>query len=318
MCRLPSFRSAERSAMQKDPFFSSLTSALEALRGPGTGILSEKRVFGGDINDSRRLILTDGTVLFMKSNVLSGEAMFRAEFAGLTALRSIGALPVPEPLCCGRDKDRGISFLLMEYVSSSPRRKYYWEELGRGLALLHRAYTSFLHEGIPGPLYGFPEDNFIGSSPQINDWKDSWSGFFAACRLEPQIRMAAPSLPESVLRAFSSLLERLDRYLPEPDFPSLLHGDLWSGNVMTGPEGSAVIMDPAAYAGSLEADLAMTSLFGGFPESFYASYREVTPIDPSYRDRKDLYNLYHLLNHLNLFGEAYYYDVLAVLRRYAP
>lgn len=304
--------------MHKDPFFSSLTSALEALRGTGTGILSEKRVFGGDINDARRLALTDGTVLFMKSNALSGEAMFRAEFAGLTALRRIGALPVPEPLCCGSDKERGFSFLLMEYVSPGPRRKDYWEELGRGLALLHRADTSFLHEEIPGSLYGFPMDNFIGSSPQVNTWKESWREFFAACRLEPQVRMAAPSLPESVLHAFSSLLERLDRYLPEPDFPSLLHGDLWSGNVMTGPDGRAMIMDPAAYVGSFEADLAMTALFGGFPENFYASYREVTPIDPAFRDRKDLYNLYHLLNHLNLFGEAYYYDVLAVLRRYAP
>lgn len=304
--------------MNKEPFFSSLTSALEALRGPGTGILSEKRVFGGDINDARRLALTDGTVLFMKSNALSGEAMFRAEFAGLTALRRIGALSVPEPLCCGRDKERGFSFLLMEYVSPGPRRKDYWEELGRGLALLQRADTSFLHEELPGSLYGFPMDNFIGSSPQVNTWKESWREFFAVCRLEPQIRMAAPSLPESVLRAFSSLLERLDRYLPEPDFPSLLHGDLWSGNVMTGPDGRAMIMDPAAYVGSFEADLAMTALFGGFPENYYASYSEVTPIDPAFRDRKDLYNLYHLLNHLNLFGEAYYYDVLAVLRRYAP
>ncbi len=311
-------QTSERTAMNKDPFYSSLSQALEALYGPKIGILSGKRIFGGDINTAERLTLSDGSFLFMKSNALSGEAMFRAEFAGLTALRRIGALPVPEPLCCGRDTDRGISFLLMEYVSPAPRRKDYWEELGRGLALLHRADTSFLHEGIPGPLYGFPENNFIGSSSQINAWKDSWSGFFAACRLEPQIRMAASSLPESVLRAFSALLERLDRYLPEPDFPSLLHGDLWSGNVMTGPDGRAVIMDPAAYAGSLEADLAMTALFGGFPESFYASYREVTPIDPSYRDRKDLYNLYHLLNHLNLFGEAYYYDVLAVLRKYAP
>ena len=270
--------------MNKEPFFSSLTSALEALRGPGTGILSEKRVFGGDINDARRLALTDGTVLFMKSNALSGEAMFKAEFAGLTALRRIGALPVPEPLCRGMDRERGISFLLMEYVSPGPRRKDYWEELGRGLALLHRADTSFLHEELPGSLYGFPMDNFIGSSPQVNTWKDSWREFFADCRLEPQVRMAAPSLPESVLRAFSSLLERLDRYLPEPDFPSLLHGDLWSGNVMTGPDGRAMIMDPAAYVGSFEADLAMTALFGGFPENFYASYREVIPMILKIRD----------------------------------
>ena len=304
--------------MHTDHFFSSLSSALEALRGPGTGILSEKRVFGGDINDARRLALTDGTVLFMKSNALSGEAMFRAEFAGLTALRHTAALPVPKPLCRGRDKERGISFLLMEYVSPGPRRKNYWEALGRGLAALHRADTSFLHEGLPGPLYGFPLDNFIGSSPQVNTWKDSWREFFAACRLEPQVRMAHSALPQGVRKQFSSLLDHLDRCLPEPSFPSLLHGDLWSGNVMTGPDGRAFITDPAAYVGSFEADLAMTALFGGYPESFYAAYREVTPIEPSYRDRKDLYNLYHLLNHLNLFGEAYYYDVLAVLRRYAP
>ena len=314
---IPSIRSAERSAMHKEPFFSSLLSALEALRGPGTGILSKKRIFGGDISTAEKLTLTDGSLLFMKSNTLSAEAMFRAEYAGLTALRHADALPVPEPLCYGRDESLGASFLLMEYISPAPRRKDYWEALGRGLALLHRADTAFLHEGVPGPLYGFPENNFIGSSPQVNTWKGSFAEFFAACRLEPQIRMASPFLPESVLRSFSSLLGRMDRYLPEPAFPSLLHGDLWSGNVMTGPEGRAVIMDPAVYAGSLEADLAMTALFGGFPESFYAAYREITPADPSFRDRKDLYNLYHLLNHLNLFGETYYYDVLAVLRRYA-
>lgn len=304
--------------MHTDHFFSSLSSALEALRGPGTGIQSEKRVYGGNINDARRLTLTDGTVLFMKSNTLSGEAMFRAEFAGLTALRRTRTLPVPEPLCFGKDKEKGISFLLMEYISPGPRRKDYWEVLGRSLAAMHRADTTYLHMGTAGPLYGFPEDNFIGSSPQVNSWKGSWSGFFAACRLEPQVRMAHSALPQGVRRQFSALLENLDRYMPEPSFPSLLHGDLWSGNVMTGPDGRAIIMDPAVYAGSFEADLAMTALFGGFPESFYAAYREVTPIDPSYRDRKDLYNLYHLLNHLNLFGEAYYYDVLAVLRKYAP
>ena len=302
--------------MANSTSFSSLQAALEALRGPGVSIVSSQRIWGGDINDAARLTLSDGTDLFMKSNTLANEDFFRAELEGLAALRKAGPLPVPEPFCRGRDQGRKISFLLMEYVPSGPRRKDYWEQLGRGLALLHRASPSFLYDKKAGPLYGFPRDNYIGASPQINTWKCSWPDFFAACRLEPQIRMAYPALPGSVRKDFSRLLDHMDQYLPEPSFPSLLHGDLWSGNVMGGKEGRAMIMDPAAYVGSSEADLAMTSLFGGFPQAFYRAYAEVSPPAPEYSERRELYNLYHLLNHLNLFGESYYYEVLSVLRRY--
>ena len=113
------------------------------------------------------------------------------------------------------------------------------------------------------------------------------------------------------------MMERLDFYLPEPEFPSLLHGDLWNGNAVCGPDGKAWILDPAAYVGHFEAELAMTELFGGFPSAFYAADNEVNPIDGGYRDRRDLYNLYHLLNHLNLFGGAYLISVQRILDRYA-
>jgi fructosamine-3-kinase len=166
-----------------------------------------------------------------------------------------------------------------------------WPAMGRMLATLHR-HT--------GERFGWERDNWIGLAPQKNGWSDDWIGFFRDCRLAPQLARAA--LEREAQPLIAVLPSFFDGYLPQP---SLLHGDLWSGNAGFLRDGSPVIFDPAVYYGDREADLAMTELFGGFPPAFYAAYREAWPLDSGYEQRRDLYNLYHVLNHANLFGGGY-------------
>ena len=181
--------------------------------------------------------------------------------------------------------DRGPDFILLEQLNL--KRGGDWAALARMLAKLHRT---------TGPRFGWHRDNWIGGTPQINSWRDDWATFFVECRIEPQLALARKN---GYSIDFSSNL--LEDHKPEP---SLLHGDLWSGNAGFIEEGP-VIFDPAVYYGDREADLAMTELFGGFPARFYDAYNEAFPLPDGYETRKHLYNLYHLLNHLNLFGSGY-------------
>ena len=164
--------------------------------------------------------------------------------------------------------------------------------------------------------YGFPQNNFIGARPQNNTWSDSWITFFRDQRLAPQFRDADSYFTPADREKITKLLDNLDRFLVEPEHPSLLHGDLWAGNVMCGPDGKAMLIDPACYIGHREADLAMTQLFGGFPQAFYEEYKKAAPLQPGYEERRDLYNLYQLLNHLNLFGPTYLGPVLSIVDEY--
>lgn len=282
-----------------------------AVFGEARRIVGRERVYGGDINRSFRLMLSDGTRVFMKSNAPENLSFFEAEAKGLEALRQTKTIGVPKVLGMGRDKD--MSFLLLEYLGEGLRDDRYWEVFGRELAALHMADCRYLAEG---GRFGFPSDNYIGATPQKNTPTDSWVEFFRECRLLPQIRMADRFFDHATRQLCIGLLDRLDSYLTEPKRPSLLHGDLWSGNAAPGPDGKAWIFDPAAYVGHYEAELAMTELFGGYPESFYRAYHEVDPIDSGYRDRRELYDLYHLLNHLNLFGTSYLGSVRQILSRY--
>ena len=166
-------------------------------------------------------------------------------------------------------------------------------------------------------MNGFLHDNYIGASVQVNLPKDNWIDFFRECRLEVQIKMAEKSLDSDVLKSAGKLLEKRDRYLEELSKPSLLHGDMWGGNYLFDAAGQAVLIDPAAYVGHAEADIAMTELFRPMPRAFYEAYYEIIPQEEGYRDRKELYNLYHILNHFNLFGYAYYDDAVRIIRRYA-
>ena len=311
------------------PVFASLGDALNQLV-PGAHLEARRPVGGGDINRAYRLTLSDGTELFAKANASSLLPMFEAEAEGLATMRATGTIGVTEVLGIGLEPaefGQDSSFLLLRWMDSGSRRADFWEVFAEELAAMHAADTSFVFAEAgdalsgatsSGSRYGFSIDNYIGSTPQINTPKSSWVDFFRECRLHPQVRMAydAGYLERSAMRKADSVMERLESLLPEPDHPSLLHGDLWGGNFMTGPDGKAWLIDPATYVGHREADLAMTELFGGFAPAFYSAYRQIANVDPEYDDRRDLYNLYHLLNHVNLFGFSYVGSVERTLERF--
>jgi len=289
----------------------SLESAVELLCGTGCRIENRQTVSGGDINRASLVTLGGGVKLFLKENRAELVSMFSSEAEGLLALASIGdgAAPVPTPLAWGTD--RGSSFLLMEVVE--PGRLSSGEDFGASLAFLHRNGRSV--------SCGFNGDNLIGSTPQPNGWIESWNNFFAERRLGFQWDMVrkrgyGDSKDD---KAMVSVLKRLKGLLPEPDDgrPSLLHGDLWGGNWMAAADGRGWLIDPAVYYGHREADIAMSELFGGFPSGFLNGYCNVWPLDAGYSDRRDLYNLYHRLNHVNLFGSSYWGGAISTIRRYA-
>lgn len=296
------------------PHFNSLAEALTSLFGNGIEVIRSRRIAGGDINEAYALTLTDGTQIFMKSNAPENVSFFKTEAAGLTAIADTGAIRTPRILCYGTDPEgTGYSFLLLEFVTAGQMVSDYWEIFAHELAAMHQASTACL---VTGGNYGFLCDNYIGSGDQCNTAHDRWIPFFRDCRLEPQFQRAAHYFDSQDQKNIAKLLEHLDDILVEPEYPSLLHGDLWSGNVMTGDNGKAWLIDPAAYVGHAEADLAMTELFGGFSRTFYDAYKEAAPMLPGYDDRRDLYNLYQLLNHLNLFGTAYLSPVKRIVRKY--
>lgn len=296
--------------------FSSLEEAFTSLFGNGAAIAKVERIFGGDINESYGLTLTEGQHIFMKANSGEDVSFFAAEAAGLCAIAGTKAVGTPQILGYGADAGRmGKAFLLLEFVSPGRRRRDYWETLGHELADMHRADTA---EYTAGRRFGFSRDNYIGLREQVNTPRESFITFFRDCRLVPQFRAAEGCFDKKDMRKAAWLLDHLEDFLAEPEHPSLLHGDLWAGNVMTGSDGRAWLIDPAAYVGHAEADIAMTELFGGFPAAFYGAYREAGMLQPEYRERRDLYNLYHLLNHLNMFGGSYLSSVRRILERYAP
>lgn len=231
---------------------------------------------------------------FVKVNLAGRLPMFEAEAAGLAELAAAGAIRVPRPLASGSDGRQ--AFLVLEWLDLGGRRDP--AALGRALAAQHRHHA---------PRYGWSRDNTIGTTPQDNAWHDDWAAFFVERRLRPQFaRAAARGRGGGGLVDAERLLAAVPRLLAghEPA-PSLLHGDLWGGNAAALASGEPVVYDPAVYYGDREADLAMTELFGGFGPAFLAAYAEVWPLSPGYARRRTLYNLYHVVNHFNLFGGGY-------------
>lgn len=259
-------------------------------------------VSGGCISHGMILETHSGNTFFLKTNYSSPKDMFVREAEGLEALRVPGGPRIPAPYCYGND------FILMEDLSPQPRQREYWIEFGRQLARLHNHTSS---------RFGFSHDNYIGSTPQPNSWTTDGYTFFAEQRLLFQARLARQ---QGLLQARQVVqVEKIAVKLPEliPAQPaSLIHGDLWSGNAITDQTGAPALIDPAAYYGWAEAELGMTSLFSSFPQDFYAGYQEVRALEQSFRARFPLYNLYHLLNHLNLFGLGYLGQVSAILQQY--
>jgi fructosamine-3-kinase len=227
----------------------------------------------------------------------------------LDLLRSANALRVPEVLAQAEATADAPAFIALEWLDPGSKSNRSAEALGLGLAAQHRVLN---------PSFGLDDDNFIGANPQPNQRSDNWVTFFREQRLGFQMGLAGRNgfLPAQRARRLAVLLDRLGDWLPAQPPASLLHGDLWGGNWLATTSGEPALIDPAVYYGHREADLAFTELFGGFPAAFYTAYNAAWPPDPRYKERKDLYNLYHLLNHLNLFGEAYGSSVDAILQRY--
>lgn len=297
--------------MMQDSLFTSLQEAVRHACGEGVSVQRRVQLSGGDINRACRLELSDGRAVFMKANRREALGFFTAEEAGLAAIRMTDTVRTPEVLAVGTDGDE--SFLLLEFIEAGRRTRRASEELGHALAQMHSADPGGL---VSGGRFGFLQDNYIGSGVQINTPGQTWKEFFIRCRLKPQFERALSYFDRTERKGIDTFLYRIERVLTEPARPSLLHGDLWGGNYMIDREGHPWLIDPAAYVGHAEADLAMTELFGGFDDAFYAAYRSAAGIDPGYKDRRDLYNLYHLLNHMNLFGVGYLSGIRAVMKRY--
>ena len=284
--------------------------------GPPIGLAG---ISGGCIADAAIASFEDGSKAFIKSAGKLAHAapdMFQREAEGLRALAAAEAIRIPEVLAVSEEA------LVLELIREAPKKKGFAEAFGQGFAKLHdhRARTC-----------GFPHDNFIGSTRQINaplhgSWDDvgkddgsTWPEFFIERRLRFQVRLAASS---GYGREFEQLLDRAELRIVELlssaiEFPSILHGDLWGGNYIVDDRGEACLIDPAVYYGHREADLAMTRLFGGFEPAFYEAYAEASPLAPGHEDRLPIYQLYHVLNHLNLFGYGYFEQAKRILQRYA-
>ena len=297
---------------------------LERLGGPRhqPPKLEERRpLSGGSIHRVEQWHLDDGRRVVVKcgDTVPPGGAsidIFSREAEGLAALGETATLRVPQVLAVDAAIPGSQPFLVLESIETGPRGADFFEDFGHALARLHR--TPSRHLGPQGEPFGWPHDNVLGATPQPNAWCADWTTFFARHRLGHQLQLARTGHRGNtqLQRLGEKLLDRLGDWLDAPDEPAAcLHGDLWGGNYLVDTAGQAVLIDPAVYCGRREADLAMTRLFGGFEPPFYDAYEEVWPLAPGSEERLAIYELYHLLNHLNLFGEGYLPSCLRVLRR---
>lgn len=275
----------------------------------GTAVREAHSVGGGCIANATRIRTALGD-FFVKWSRDEAAATFPAEAASLSAMRDSGSsLIIPEPLLAASGTGDNSGMLLLEWIESGDKGIRFWERFGEGLAQMHRHTAD---------RFGFETDNFIGRLPQNNAWEASWTDFFRSRRIEPQVQMARSRgrWDASWNGALERMMNRLSELLPIEPEPSILHGDLWGGNFMVDVKGDPVLIDPASYHGHREADLAMTELFGGFERRFYEAYHGEWRLSPGYDERREIYNLYHLLNHLNHFGGGYADSVASILRKY--
>ena len=262
-------------------------------------------VGGGCINSAYRL-QGNGKSFFIKLNSADRLDMFEAEADGLTEMAAAHAIRVPLPVCSGIEGNQ--AYLVMEYIETGGGAAGVMQQFGQQLANMHR-YSS--------ERFGWHRDNTIGSTTQINDWADNWLDFWREHRLGFQLQLAASNgAGRSLQTKGEQLMQQMHMLFSDyQPLASILHGDLWSGNYAISQNGEPVIFDPAVYYGDREADLAMTELFGGFSHDFYAAYDASWPIDPGYKVRKTFYNLYHILNHFNLFGGGYASQAQGMIER---
>ena len=273
------------------------------------GEFSCRPVGGGSINSAFQILTKLNKRWFGKfNNARQFPGLFVKESNGLALLRRLGPIRVPTVIGC--TETEGAQMLLLEWIDEGPRTEDFWRQFGRQLALQH-------HVSRPDSAFGLEENNYMGALVQDNTPSPTWIEFFRDRRLEPQVRSAidAGLIDSIVLGHFQRLYTRLPDFFP-PEPPSLLHGDLWSGNFLCDTAGQPVLIDPAVYFGHRHMDLAMTTLFGGFEPAFYEAYHYHYPLPPHSHQQWEIANLYPLLIHLNLFGAAYKGNILHTIQRF--
>ncbi|KAM4094550.1 hypothetical protein ACB094_06G203700 [Castanea mollissima] len=307
LSRLPRLSSTKHkpfamAAMNEDPVRQWILS-----EGKATKITNISSIGGGCINLANRYD-TDAGSFFVKTNRSIGPSMFEGEALGLGAMYETGSIRVPKPFKVG-PLPTGGSYIIMEFIEFGPSRGNQ-SVLGRKLAEMHKAGKS--EKG-----FGFDVNNTIGSTPQMNTWSSDWSQFYGEHRLVYQLKLALDQYGDSTIyekgqRLVKSMGPLFDNVVIEP---CLLHGDLWSGNISSDKNGEPVILDPACYYGHNEAEFGM-SWCAGFGGAFYNAYFEVMPKQPGFEKRRDLYILYHYLNHYNLFGSGYRSSAMSIIDDY--
>ncbi len=279
-----------------------IAAATTAATGETCRITAQRPAGGGCIN-AAYIAEGDGQRWFVKTNAAARLAMFEAEADGLRELAQSRAIRVPQPVCAGVAGE--LAFLVLEYIEFGPTGAQAETRLGEQLAALHR---------VSAAQFGWRRDNTIGATPQPNTPDADWPTFWRIRRLGFQLDLARRNGATRLADSGAPLLDALPAFFTTyRPVPSLLHGDLWGGNRASDSDGQPLLFDPAVYYGDRETDLAMSELFGGFAPAFYAAYRAAWPLDPGYATRRTLYNLYHILNHYNMFGGGYQAQALRMI-----
>jgi protein-ribulosamine 3-kinase len=289
-----------------DVISSQVASMLSGYTGKPVETITATAAGGGSINETYKLSTNIGDFFIKYNNADRFPGMFSCEARGLEILRNSGTLTIPKVV--GYEDAGTYSFLFMELIRSGNKVSNFWDDFAYGLAALHRNTNEF---------FGLDHDNYMGSLQQSNRKHSDWNSFFIEERLEKQVKLGRDNgeIPIAVVHHFEKLYHLLPEIIPsEP--PALLHGDLWSGNYMTGPDGKACLIDPAVYFGHRESDIAMTELFGGFSSDFYEAYDRAFPLVKGWEKRLDVLNLYPLLIHVNLFGGGYLGQVRKIVERF--
>lgn len=268
------------------------------------GELTIQSIGGGSINEAYHVQSRDKSVFVKVNNANAYPGMFEAEARGLELLRTHSRFEIPKVLDTGEVDNT--SYLIMDWIPSGTPDSDFWENFAVNLADLHRQNEE---------MFGLDHNNYIGSLPQQNENRYSWSEFYIEMRLEPQLRLARNDglVDSDLIRSFDKLFARIENLFPE-ELPALIHGDLWSGNFICTGAGQATIFDPAVYYGHREMDLAMSKLFGGFDRAFFDHYNTDFPLENGWEKRIPLGQLYPLLVHVNLFGGGYVAQVKTCLR----
>jgi protein-ribulosamine 3-kinase len=279
--------------------------AITSATGEKAHIVHDRTANGGCINNSRIISLKDGRLFFIKSlpGITNYPGIFTAEFKGLELLAAAGAIRIPKPLVCNQD------YIVLEMFQESDKPDNWNEKLGRQLAQLHLSTMS--------DSYGFEMDNYLGITPQPNTWASRWLDFWRDQRLGWQLELFSrkTGVDDKLLKLGDRIMPKLNDFLGAVTEPAvLLHGDLWSGNAAADESGEPIIYDPACYYGHREAEFGIMRMFGGFGARCEAAYNEVWPWEEGVEERSILYQLYHELNHLNLFGKTYYQSCINSLK----